>query len=239
MKMYLLPLLLVVAHTTLSQPLKGDTTFLTRAQANQVQKYNRLIGGNSRLYNGTEYRDYISHGDEHPYFGTDDWAPGSIEYDDVFYPNVDLFYDLSKDAVIVEHTPTGEKIELIAEKISRFTMGDHSFVRLRTDSAGIIETGFYEVLSVGTVTLYAHHQKTPGSRAESGEIIYYFGTLDKLYLYSDGVYHRIKSKGSVSSLLRDHKKELASWRKSNRALLKGNREKAITAMVVEYNRLAR
>ena len=128
----------LIAIQCLGQAANTDTTFLTLAKKNQEEIYNGFIYGQSRLYNGSEHRDYLSRDEEHPYFGADDWSYGDILYDDELYKNVPLFYDLSRDKVISEHVLNGAKLELVSEKISRFSMGGHTFVKLQKDQNNII-----------------------------------------------------------------------------------------------------
>ena len=78
--------------------------------------FEKDIKEQSRLYNGTEYRDYLSQDDEHPYYGVDDWSFGDVVYDDELYHHVPVFYDLSRDRLITEHAMSGSKIELISKK---------------------------------------------------------------------------------------------------------------------------
>src|SRR4051794_22350127 len=117
------PLLVIFLQVTaFGQQAKPDTLFLAAARQYEQTLYTTSIGGQSRLYNGTEHRDYLAKDDENPYFGQDDWQYGFILYDDERYDSVALFYDLSRDQVITEHILTGAKIELVAKKISAFEM---------------------------------------------------------------------------------------------------------------------
>src|SRR5688572_3256393 len=106
------------------QLFKPDTTVLAQAKENTKKIYFQSIKGQSRLYNGSDYIMYRSIEDEHPYFPIDDWAFGTIVYDANFYENVPLMYDISQDIVLTEHILNGSVMELIGEKIERFTMQD-------------------------------------------------------------------------------------------------------------------
>ncbi|HTE33200.1 MAG TPA: hypothetical protein VK666_22605 [Chryseolinea sp.] len=234
---YLLLLLSVASATTgLSQPNRPDTGFLDSARTIQLNEYNSLIGGNSRLYNGIQYKDYVPDNEEHPFFGVDDWSPGSVTYDDESYEDVNMFYDISQDKVITEHTPSGGKIEMISNKVDRFTINDHQFVHLREDKDGVIANAFYEVLFDGKVKLYARRQKQLQTKMELGHIVHYFSVANRVYIFKDGHYARVRTKKSVYAVLNDHRKEVAAALRANKIRFRRQREKAITIMLQEYDR---
>jgi hypothetical protein len=236
MRFSLVLLSVCIATAGVSQPVKPDTSFLASSRAIKIQAYNALIGGQSRLYNGIEYPDYYSHNDEHPYFLIDDWGHGNVVYDDEFYGDVDLFYDLSKDAVITEHKLTGGKIQLISNKVSRFTLNDHLFVRLAKDKAGVIGESFYEVLYDGKVKVYARRQKWSQSRADVNGITYYFSTINWLYILKDGVYTQVKSKKSVYGVFKDHRKDLTGVLRTRKVRYRKERERSVVILAEEYDR---
>lgn len=236
MRLLLVLLSVCIATTGLSQPDRPDTSFLASSRAVKFNVYNSLIGGQSRLYNGIEYPDYYSHNDEHPYFLIDDWGHGNVVYDDEFYSDVDLFYDLSKEAVITEHKLTGGKIQLISNKVSRFTLNDHLFVRLSKDKAGVIEESFYEVLYDGKVKVYVRRLKWPQTRADIEGLTYYFSTINRIYILKDGIYTLVKSKRSVYSVFRDHRKDLTGALRNHKVRYRKERERGVVVLAEEYDR---
>ncbi|MEP6737547.1 MAG: hypothetical protein ABJA70_18630 [Chryseolinea sp.] len=236
MRFLLVLLSACIATTALSQPDKPDTSFLASSRAIKFDAYSSLIGGQSRLYNGIEYPDYYSHNDEHPFFLIDDWSSGSVVYDDVFYGNVDLFYDLSKEVVITEHKLTGGKIQLISNKVSRFTMNDHLFVHLLKDDGGIIGDSFYEVLYDGKVKVYIRRQKRPQTRADVSGLTYYFSVFNRMYILKDGVYTIVRSKKSVYKVFKDHRKDLTGVLRNNKIKYRNARELGVVVLAKEYDR---
>jgi hypothetical protein len=235
MRLFLTLPLLSLLGTALGQQVESDTSFLASAAKYQKSLYNKSIRGQSRLYNGTEYRDYLSRNDEHPYFGIDDWQYGIIYYDDEYYDSVAMFYDLSRDKVITEHLLSGGKIELIAEKISTFTLGDHAFVRLHKDPAAIISEGFYERLYNGSTKVFVRRTKTLLSQASANTIVYSFEERNRVFIHKDGAYHPVRSKKSVLRVFPDNKPQLRAMLKEKNIRFKANRERAITMMAEKYD----
>jgi hypothetical protein len=212
-----------------------DTAFLSSARKSQIDLYASLIKGQTRLNNGSEYRDYLARNDEHPYFGIDDWAYGTIVYDDEFYENVAMFYDLSRDKIITEHSLNGAKLELISEKIQRFTMSKHTFVRLYPDKAKVITEGFYELLYDGKTKVYARREKFLQQNVGSNTIVLTFEQKDKLYIFKDGIYYPVKSKDSVIEVFADKKQEIKAFMKKSGTKFKSDRESAIAGLASFYD----
>ncbi len=224
---------LMITTNAFAQPSRPDTSFLTSARVHQEALYNQLIYGQSRLYNGSEYRDFFSKDDEHPFYLIDDWSFGDIVYDEELYKNIPLFYDIFHDKVITEHLLNGSKLELISEKVERFSFSGHTFVRLRSDASNVISEGFYDVLFNGNTKVYARREKTLQHKIEANSIIDRFDERTRLFILNKGVYYPVRSKGSVLDVLADRKQEVRSFIGKNKIKFKVDRENAI-ARITEY-----
>lgn len=227
----------LITSSGFAQPTKPDTTFLTSAKEHQIAIYNRYIHGQSRLYNGSEYRDFFSKNDEHPYFGIDDWSYGDILYDEELYKNIPLFYDIYHDKVITEHLLNGAKLELISEKVQRFSFSGHTFVRLQKNESNDISEGFYDRLYDGHTKVYCRREKQLQQKVESNTIIARFIERTRIFILSKGTYFAVKKKGSVLDVMGDRKQELKSFLKKNKISYGQDRERAIVRLAEYYDSL--
>jgi len=225
--------LLCCAIQCVGQQLPADTIFLTSAKTNQVKLYTDYIVGQTRLNNGSEHRDYLARNDEHPYFGVDDWQYGSIVYDEESYENVPMFYDLSRDKVITEHSINGSKLELISEKIARFSLAGHTFQRLKRDPSRMISEGFYDVLYDGKTKVFVRREKALQQKVESNDIIFNFQQKNRVYVLKDSVYHPVRKKSSLLDVFGDKKQEVRAFLNKRGTKYKADRENAI-ARVAEF-----
>ncbi len=219
-----------------SQRATTDTAFLAISKKKSISLYTESIQRQSRLYNGTDYIIYLPKYEEHPYFKSDDWTYGSITYWGDLYENVALLYDLTIDQVITEHN-RGNPIKLIAEKIDAFAILDHSFVRLQRDSSNSISEGFYDRLYDGAVKVFAKHQKIHREKLDAKEIIPRFDESTRYYIYKDGAYNSVKSKGSVIQVFENHKQEVKNFIRKNQIRFKNNRDVAIVRITKFYDGL--
>src|SRR5688572_30646804 len=124
-----------------AQQLAPDTAFLLSAKNKSIAIYTASIKNQSRLYNGSDYIMYISNDGEHPYFMLDDWKTGSIMYWGERYDSIPLLYDLSTDQIITEHN-RGNPLNLVQEKVQRFMLFNHTFVRIYGDDKNKMQEGF-------------------------------------------------------------------------------------------------
>jgi hypothetical protein len=216
------------------QATKIDTSFLAQSKTKSIALYTATIQHQSRLYNGSDYIIYLPKDEEHPYYGTDDWTSGSIVYWEELYENVPLLFDLSIDQVIAEHE-RGSPIRLVPEKVQRFTILGHTFIRLYRDDKNRISDGFYDQLYNGKSKVYAKHSKTYRETLESHKVIPHFDEGVRYYLVKDGNFHVVKSKASVLQVLSDRKSEVKSFLRKNRIRYKDNREKAIVRVTEFYD----
>jgi hypothetical protein len=225
----------VCAIACVGQQAPADTAFLTASKNRQVSLYTDYIHGQTRLNNGSEHRDYLARDEEHPYFGEDDWTYGTIVYDEEFYADVPMFYDLSKDKIITEHSLNGSKLELIPEKISRFTIDGHTFQRLKQDKSRVITEGFYDVLYDGKTKVYVKREKSLQQRVETNDIIFDFEQKNRVYVFKDGVYHPVKKKKTLLEVFSDKKPEVRAFLNKSDRKYKSNREYAITRVAEFYD----
>lgn len=228
-------LMLCCTLESFAQQPAPDTTFLTSAKENQVRLYTEFMHGQTRLNNGSEYRDYLSRNDEHPYFGIDDWEYGAIIYDEEIYENVPMFYDLSRDKVITEHSLNGGKLELISEKIKFFSLGKHTFVRLNADESKVISAGFYERLYDGKTKVYMKWEKSLQEKVESNNIIFNFDEKKRVYILKDGIYYPVRNKKSVLEVFKDRKQEVKAFINKNGIFERSDRENAIARVAAFYD----
>jgi hypothetical protein len=228
-----LALLFASRSFSLCQSIQKDT--LISAIQNTKIIYSQAMKGQSQLYNGSDYVKYQPLEDEHPYFISNDWKVGSIQYDEQVYENVGLLYNIFTDQVIIEYYRSETPLELVKERVRSFTIDGHTFIQLRENN---LPNGFYERLSDGNAKVYVKRskgfqEKTPSS----GKIERTFDEKSKYYILKDGIYHAVKSKSSLIKIFDTRKKEIKQFLNKNRLVFGKNKEKVIIRTVVFYNQM--
>lgn len=209
-----------------------DTTFVADARKNAIQYYTQTMGVQSHIFNGSEYKEYISQRDEFPTL-YDDVMTGNVKYAGELYENIPLYYDLAKDQVITSYTH-GNKVQLLRDKVEYFDIGDHRFVRLNNDK---VAEGFYDLLYDGKMKFYAKRLKVLAVRMNGNDADNIFEERVRYYILKNGVYHTVKGKRSVLSLVSDKKREVKRTIREEKLKFGKTREKSIARILERYEEI--
>src|SRR5690348_14223780 len=116
-----------------------------------VQLYKDSLKENLRIYNGNEFAGNYPGVPGHPFFEYAEPQQGSVFYDGIRYPDVQLSYDIINDEIIFTDPVKNRVIKLVTQKVDWFTIGEHLFVNIRPDSNSVNfpGSGFYESLYDG------------------------------------------------------------------------------------------
>lgn len=74
-----------------------DTSFVTIAQQNVIEEYDRYFVHQSALFNGSEYQEPLQTNDTHPFYRSLDWQPAEVSYDGITFKEVHVLCDLYHD----------------------------------------------------------------------------------------------------------------------------------------------
>jgi hypothetical protein len=168
----------------------------------------------------------------HQFFFSDEELVGDIIYNDVFYTDLSLQYDLVQDEVVTRHA-NGKKIVLLKEKIAEFTLEGHSFKYLSSFNQGDkMKPGFYDVLVDGkTIQLLAKRAKRlkgQGSnfyyKKENAHVEDYI----QYYLVKDNRFYSVRNYQGIMKLLSENGSDFRLTTKDK------NREANMINIVKQY-----
>jgi hypothetical protein len=189
------------------------------------------------IYKGPEYGDYAyTLSSSHPYFDTAVYQNGSVVYEGVLYENVPLLYDIVHDVIVVRHFNMYHKIQLLSDKVSSFNIGEHHFIRLVADSnSKVIETGFYETLYEGKLTVLKKSVKVIQPIPSMSEIKNAAYPKNYFFVEQNGNYYAITNEKSLMKLFGDKKNAVQAYLKSNKIRFKKRKQEAIAKGVAYYD----
>lgn len=219
-----------------SQDPKPDTAFVGAATTYAKNLYTQVMQGESELYNGTDYPEYIHlRLNQDPFFKVNDWTDGWVLYGGELYDNVPILYDICRDKVVIEHYYNHSMIELLDLNVKKFSLLNHTFVRLIPTEGSNIKTGYYELLHDGKTSSYARWEKLLEDEIRANQATHYFSEKIKYYIYKDGVYYLVKNKASVLKVLEDQKRDLRHFLREKEIDFNQDRGKAIALMTEFYD----
>jgi hypothetical protein len=143
-----------------AQPANDNNQSLTKA----ILVYTHSPAGRARFYNGILYLGYDHHPQGHPFFGSDSMLTGSVYYHNVYYPEIPLGYDLTKDIVIMPDQRASFIFQLPSDETQYFTIGTHHFIRISPEdsmASNAPATGFYEELYKGKASVSPSPSPSP------------------------------------------------------------------------------
>jgi len=230
--------LLPVCSITVAQDMATDSSTALTAAHHAVTSYHQYIDKQSRLYNGIEFYGYSPLIEGFPYFQENTWQRGHIVYDGIAYDTVQMMYDIVKDRVVILHYNHFFRIALFSEKIKAFTVMDHHFIRLEHDSlkSSVPVSGFYDQLYTGPTTVLARRSKfieeTVKDQIERKYIL-----QDQFYIHKQGVYHIIRTKSALLSVLKDHSREVKQQLRRKKLKFRKDKENTLIQAASFYDSL--
>lgn len=198
----------------------------------------KQLGNNLRLFTGAEYIRNGQHAQGYPFFQSDLPLDGSVLYDGVSYEHVPLQYDLVTGDVVA-HDSTGDvNISLVRDKLPRFSLSGHRFIRLPAagDSDRSISPYYYDLLEDGLTPLLVRHEKKlvfPGNKEDSVKYV----ATDIYFVRLNGKYIRVDGRRSLLNALADKKDQLKKFIRQHDLNFSKDPEKALQQATAFYNQL--
>ena len=224
--------LLLLNYHQLSAQQSFDSSF-----ADAAAVYTKTIGANAHLYTGSEYVDYDHRMTGNPYFASLYFTNGAIVYDDILYNNIQMFYDILNDDVVIKNY-NDTALLLSKEKVSSFSYAGHNFIKIIPDSATAeIKPGYYEVLYNGNTKLFAKRKKEIKEKIELQYSETTFTEHDQYYILKKDIFYQVSDKNAALDVMKDRKKELSKFIHANKLKFTRNFEASLLKTVAYYNGL--
>lgn len=215
-------------------------TFLSYPQSTSKAKifetYDHIVGlENTGLYNGTSFTDFFLNTDgTYRYFVQYDYTRGSVKYNNQFYSNVNLKYDIFEDNLLTSSSDNLSvfNVELLPEFVESFSIFGHDFVRLTDTHLNRSGNGYFEKVYVGAnLDLYIKHAKKKRDKALNTGVQYRFSENNYYLLKHNGNYFSILSIRDMRKIMPEKAKMIRDFRKSYKSLYKADPDTFMTKLV--------
>jgi hypothetical protein len=223
--------------TTLAQ--QSPDSILHKEYVSKIhQVYLNGIDDNAEIYHGNEYIRNGQKANGFPFFEEDHLLAGSVSYLGTVYNNLNLYYDMVSDEIIIPNYSKNALIALSPGKVDSFSIGTHVFVLLTSNSTnGLIRTGYYEQLFPGEPGVYARKEKkfVTGTGSEEAKYIQYNNYLIRY----KNVFYPVDGKNSLLDILKDQEDALRKYIRTNKLNFKKNPESALVLTTIFYSQITR
>ncbi|QKX03663.1 hypothetical protein HN014_01610 [Aquimarina sp. TRL1] len=215
----------------------GFLSFSQQSKEKVYAAYDQLMGlANTSLYNGTEFRDLFLYTDgSNRFFKHQGYVLGTIVYEEQFYPEVLLKYDLLEDNVIIRSADNMSvfNTKLLPDNISSFSIEGRDFVRLMNTTMPFENNGFFEKAYVGEeLTLYIKQAKRVSRKIIGKKIEYSFKGDNKYIVYYKNTYNRIDTPKDVISVFPElEKRQVRSFYKSYKEVYKKDLDAFMVSLI--------
>ena len=233
-------LLALASYSTLGQTVSTDSSLTEPATGSLQRQYAAARGRESRLFSGPEYVNRLpGYLTGHPYFNSPQAQPATVVYAGSTYADVPLRYDLMQGLLVLNAPQNGGRLlQLVNEKVARFTLAGHTFIRVVTDSASgaPVRTGYYDLLLDGPVRLLASREKNMQRRSTDQGMVGEITQRDELFLYHalDRRYYPAGSSRAVLKLFPDQKAALRKHIRTRKLRFRGASRESDFAELLRY-----
>jgi hypothetical protein len=236
----LLPLFFMTS--SYAQKVSADSTASSYVENYVVNNYNKAIDQQSRLYNGIEYIPYSPLIKNNANFhDLKEMIAGTVMFDGYTFTKVPMLYDVNRDLLVVQLYNKISQYILASERVSMFDLDGHHFVYISADTVNnnkVFTSGFYDQLYGGKSEAIARYSKSIQNLTTGNDIETYFTTTKKQFYIKRGAdYEPVSGESDILKLLKEHKKELQQYIKSNDLNFKTAPERAIAGITSYYDHL--
>lgn len=170
--------------------------------------FDSLIGiENLEIHYGAVYVEkHRSKSKKSKFFPSPYFTMGDVVIDDLPYYSLNLKYNIYEDELLMQvaNSLGGKVLQLHKTKISHFTIGSHTFIKINDSKAkkNQIDPGFYEVLlEKPSFTLLKKHRRLLIEQLGADLVFYEFEELDPEFVIQYGpTYYRLKKIDDVKVL---------------------------------------
>jgi hypothetical protein len=220
-----------------AQTSADSTTNGVKTYNSTLNMYYAALGPQSRLYNGEEYIPNYAGVKGNPYFNNaTDWGTGNITYDGYQYKNVKIRYDLYKDEVIIPLYKSAIQIILLNNKMESFDLFGHHFIYIKNTPGivGAVPAGFYDELYGGKIQVLCKKSENLQQDHSLDNITSYFLPTINYYVFKGNEYFVVNSKSEFLDAMKDKKKDLQQFIKTNKIKFNNDNKEQAMARVAEY-----
>lgn len=215
-----------------------DTTPWQREKDIIMEQYLGEAQSQALIYIGKEAQSYAPHITNHPYFQSGIFIGGTLSYDGIRYPGINIMLDTYRDQLLV-HTPNRMSYVILQpEKVDYAELFGYRIIYFYPDGLkNAPSEGYYQLLYDGKCKVLGRQTCSLFETRKDAIVEGQFNKSIKYYILKDGVYHTVKSKGSVLKVFKSHKKELNQYSRQQRLNFRKETEKAIVSIVRQYETL--
>ena len=188
--------------------------FSISSQSKIAENYLDTLGDYAAIYNGKIEAIYsINIHKNLPYYGTADFAPGTVVYKNRFYPNQQLKLDLYKEQLIILSPQRYFGVVLESKDVSEATLYGKTFIWYEPEQSKDLKPGFYIRLHKGeNMTLLSKVSFSINKELTKTS----FSSKTRFYFLYNGNHYTVKNKNSFAKIFPKYKNQINQFVKEQK-----------------------
>ena len=185
------------------------------------------------IYAGELEATYSNQLEGHPYLETNEYRAGTLSFDNILYPNVQMRLNVHSENLILLTPDRRLPIVVPSDRIDFARFPDYDvFYAEPLGEKGALAKGFYARLHDGTCSLWK--RTTKGLERWTNERILTQRFVEKTAYYickGDGVFHPVNNKRTFMKLFKEHKRQLSRYMKSQGLSFRKDKELTLKRLI--------
>jgi len=210
-------------------------TAFSELEASEIYSAELNIVNGSKWYYENKYKG-------HPFLYDDGLLDGSVIFNGINYPNLNLIYEVQNNELILIKEINSKNRELILNKnfVESFVLippgsaSEYLFVRKELPGVGGLK--YYHAVYRGKSTCYIYQKKIINNRTAGnylGEYLY----RPVIYIKKGETFHGCNNKRSFLRLFEDQKKQIRKFMRRNNLSIEGTKPEHIAQILTYYDSL--
>jgi len=174
----------------------------------------------------------------HPYLDTNEFRNGILSYDGVVYPDIMLRLNLHTGQLTVSPPHRRNNVIIPSERFD-YAIIDSLYIFYNKPEKDIpaLSEGYVVRLHNGKYPVFKRERQFLNTSIKERVVEMSFNKRRSIYIYADGKYNQVNSKGALLKLFKSKKKELNQFIKQHRLNFKTSPESSIVAVTRYYETL--
>jgi hypothetical protein len=233
---FLILIFQIILFPKSSAQISSDSVLYAESVSKIHQVYLNEIGDNAEIYHGVEYIRNGQKSTGFPFYMADSMLTGSVSYQGNVYPNLNLYYNLVTDELIINNFQHTVLMTISPKKAATFSIGSHVFIWLESKNfKGLEKDGYYDLLFPGETGLYAKREKRFVTVSGSEETKFIQRNIYLIKIKND--FYVIDSKKSLLDIMKDRQDDLKKYIRANKLDFKKNLESSLVLTTIYYSQL--
>jgi len=203
-----------------------------------IISYLAVADNSAVIYSGKEEQTYPTNISNHPYYVSDQYQQGTLSFDGVEYHGVSMRLNVASEELIVSLPGRFFNVIVPRDRLDYAILNSYPlFYNGYAVKENSLPEGYFLLIHKGNNSVLRRETAFLSEQITGRSLNRFFAKKVRYYIYKDGQYHSVDSKGALLKLFKNQKKELNRFIKQQNLNFRNSTEYAIVSVVEYYEKL--